>query len=236
MKVLTKEEEAAHYKEVLKGGTIGGVVGLGIGLGGLLLAQRRYPMIRNLTLPFKSFLVSSSATFCLIINCQRASEAYKAAQNPMYSYRNESALALEQAQKNLTKYERFMDWGMENRYTMVATSWVASMGAAFAIVNRAKGLTGAQKLVQARVYAQGLTVAVLVITAIFEMHDAKKGKGRWKTIMVVDPEDPEHKRLVEMKIHKEEYEGQDLWKGKKNHRSTILSSPSFFLARFYVFC
>ena len=32
--------------------------------------------------------------------------------------------------------------------------------------------------------------------------------------MVVDPDDPEHKHLIEKKIHKEEYEGQDLWKGR----------------------
>jgi hypothetical protein len=36
--------------------------------------------------------------------------------------------------------------------------------------------------------------------------------------MVVDPNDPEHKRLIEKKIHKEEYEGQDLWKGRLNMR------------------
>ncbi len=31
MKVITKEEEAEHYAEVLKGGLIGGAVGLSIG-------------------------------------------------------------------------------------------------------------------------------------------------------------------------------------------------------------
>lgn len=220
MKVLTKEEEDRHYNEVLKGGGIGGVVGLGLGGLGLALATRRYATMRNLTIPFKAFLVSSSATFGLIINADRASARYKEATNPMYGYQDQTSVALEHARANLSGYDRFMTWGRENRYSIVFGSWLASMGAAFAMVNRSKYMSGTQKLVQARVYAQGLTVAVLIVTAVFEMNDAKKGSGRWQTVMVADPDDPENK-LVEKKIHKEEYEGQDLWKGE----STV--SPSF---------
>ena len=44
--------------------------------------------------------------------------------------------------------------------------------------------------------------------------DAKSGKGRWETVMVIDPEDPQHKHLIEKRIQKEDYEGQNLWQGK----------------------
>ncbi|SPO02322.1 related to mitochondrial hypoxia responsive domain protein [Cephalotrichum gorgonifer] len=212
MKVLTKEEEADHYNAVLKGGSIGGVIGLSAGIAGVALASRRYPSFAHLTLPFKSFLATSAGTFGLIIAADRASMAYQKAHNPMYGYRDEASYMMEQVRAQQTTSERFMTWGRENRYSIVFSSWLASMAASFAIVNRAKYLTGAQKLVQARVYAQGLTVAVLIITAVFEMNDAKKGSGRWQTVFVVDPNDPEHKKLIEKKIHKEEYEGQDLWK------------------------
>lgn len=84
MKVLTQEEEDAHYNEVLKGGGIGGALGLGLGLTGIALATRRYPNFRHLTLPFKAFLATSAGTFGLIINADRASAAYQKAQNPMY--------------------------------------------------------------------------------------------------------------------------------------------------------
>ncbi|EQL01310.1 mitochondrial hypoxia responsive domain containing protein [Ophiocordyceps sinensis CO18] len=85
------------------------------------------------------------------------------------------------------------------------------MAVSLALVGRAP-MSTSQKLVQARVYAQGLTLAVLIVTAAFEMNDANKGSGRWETVLVLDPNDPEHKHLIERKIHKEEYEGQDLWK------------------------
>jgi len=66
--------------------------------------------------------------------------------------------------------------------------------------------------VQARVYAQGLTLAVLIATAAFEVGDASKGKGRWETVMILDPNDPEHKHMIEKRIHHEAYEGEDLWR------------------------
>ncbi|GJN70381.1 mitochondrial hypoxia responsive domain-containing protein [Purpureocillium lilacinum] len=211
MKVLSKEEEAAHYKVVVKGGLIGGTAGLALGLGGVLLASRRYPAFRGLTLPFRTFLVTSSATFGAIVNADRDSTKFQRAQDPMSTYQDASQRAQQILRENESAYQRFMSWGRENRYSIVFVSWLASMGLALAIVGRAP-MSTSQKVVQARVYAQGLTLAVLIVSAAFEMNDAKRGSGRWETVMVLDPNDPEHKHLIEKKVHKEEYEGQDLWK------------------------
>lgn len=211
MKVLSKEEEAAHYKVVIEGGLIGGSLGLAVGLGGVVLASRRYAAFRGLTVPFRAFLVTSSGTFGAVVNAERFSIAYQRAQDPMNSYQDSAKRAQQILRENDSAYERFMQYGREHRYGIVFVSWLASMGIALAIVNRSP-MSTANKVVQARVYAQGLTLAVLIVSAIFEMNDAKKGSGRWETVMVVDPDDPEHKHLIEKKIHKEEYEGQDLWK------------------------
>ena len=106
-----------------------------------------------------------------------------------------------------------MDFGRKERYKIVGGSWLASMVTAFALVNRNKYLTGAQKLVQARVYAQFLTLGVLVASAAFEISDSKNDEGKlWETVRVVDPNDPEHKRIIEKKEHKEDWEGQELWR------------------------
>lgn len=212
MKILSKEEEREHYNSVVKGGVIGGTLGLALGLAGVVGASRRYPAFRGLTLPFRTFLVTSTSTFGAIVNADRYSTAYQRSRDPANFYRDASRRALDVARENESTYRRFMGWGREHRYSIVFASWLASMGVALALVGRNKYLTGSQKLVQARVYAQGLTVAVLVLSAVFEMNDAKSGSGRWETVMVLDPADPEHKHLIEKKIHKEEYEGQDLWK------------------------
>jgi len=211
MKVLSKEEEAAHYSEVVKGGTFGGIFGLGLGIGGVLLASRRYPAFRGLTLPFRTFLVTSTGTFGAIVYADRYSRTFQRAQDPMSGYRDASARAADAARASESGYQRFVEFGREHRYSIVFGAWVASMAVAMAIVGRSP-MSTAQKLVQARVYAQGLTIAVLIASATFEASDAKTGSGRWETVMVLDPNDPQHKHLIEKKIHKEEYEGQDLWK------------------------
>ncbi|KAL7791324.1 hypothetical protein V8C37DRAFT_159581 [Trichoderma ceciliae] len=210
MKVLTKEEEAAHYGAVVKGGLIGGSLGLAIGVTGVIYCSRRYPTFRGLTLPFRTFLVTSTGTFGAIVQADRSGVAFQKSKDPMNKYRDNSQRAHEIIRENESTYERFMSYGREHRYSIVCASWLASMAVAFAMVSRAP-MSTSQKIVQARVYAQGLTLVVLIVSAVFEMNDAKNSKGRWETVMVLDPNDPEHKHLIEKRIHKEEYEGQDLW-------------------------
>ena len=219
MKILTKEEEEAHYNATLQGGATGLGIGLLVGLTGVSLANRRFPIIRNLTLPMKTFLVTSSSTFVGILMADKASRGFEKSRNKENFYKDHASRDQELARANDTGFQKFMAWGRENRYPIVGVSWVASMGVALQLVRRNPYLTGAQKLVQARVYAQGLTLAVLILTAMFEVGDASKGRGRWETIMVVDPNDPEHKKLIEKKIHHEQYAGEDLWKGMANRVS-----------------
>ncbi|KAI0392782.1 hypothetical protein F5Y17DRAFT_339917 [Xylariaceae sp. FL0594] len=212
MKVITPEEERAHYNEVLKGGSIGGSLGLGIGLVGVVAASRRFPAVRSLTLPFRAFIVSSVGTFGAIVNAERYSNAFQRANNPMNFYRDQASRDADLARMQETKWERLRNTANENRYTIILTSWAAALGGSIALISRNKYITTGQKIVQARVYAQGLALALILATAVLETADARQGKGRWETIKVVDPSDPEHKRIIEKRIHKEEYEGQDLWR------------------------
>jgi hypothetical protein len=226
MKVISKEEEDAHYQVVVRGGLVGGSVGLALGLVGVIGAQRRYPSVRALTLPFRSFLVSSVGTFGAIVTAERYSINFQKARDPMSSYLDASQRAAAEARHATTGNAKMMEWGRQNRYTIVFTSWIAAMGIAVALVGRNKYLTTSQKLVQARVYAQGLTLAVLIATAALETADAKSGKGRWETVMVVDPNDPTHQHMIEKKVEKEDYQGQNLWRGKRpNLFLCFVSSP-----------
>lgn len=88
------------------------------------------------------------------------------------------------------------------------------MAIALTLVGRSPYLSTTQKLVQARVYAQSLTLAVLILTAIFEVGDRNKEEGRWETVKYLDPNDPDHKRLLEKKVHHERYAGEDQWRGE----------------------
>ena len=101
------------------------------------------------------------------------------------------------------------------------------MGIALAIVGRSPHLSTSQKVVQARVYAQGLTLAVLLATAAFEIGDQQQGEGRWETVKVLDPDDPTLKHLIEKRVHHESYKGEDMWRGGCFLFSFSFTAPPF---------
>ncbi|CCX07226.1 mitochondrial hypoxia responsive domain-containing protein [Pyronema domesticum] len=205
MKILTKEEEDEHYRAVLRGGISGGLVGLGAGLGSALILHKRWPFFKQLTLPFRAFYVTSVATFVSIIQADRYSRAYEAARHENLRYQDTTSRLLAEQQANRSNWEKAMALGKEYRYTIVSSSWAASMAGAWWYVSRDRYLTTAQKLVQARVYAQGLTLMILVATAAFELSDAKAAKEAEKQRQL----DPAH---APARVHREHYQGEDLWK------------------------
>ncbi|KAF8542630.1 mitochondrial hypoxia responsive domain-containing protein [Trichophaea hybrida] len=205
MKLLTKEEEDAHYRAVLRGGISGGLVGLGVGLGASMLLQRRWAFYRTLTLPLKAFLVSSTGTFCAIIQADRYSRNFEVSQHAEMKFRDTTARRIAEEQANMTTWEKAWKMGRDYRYTIVTSSWAASMVGSFWWVSRDRYLTTAQKLVQARVYAQGLTLLILVATAAFEVSDSRAKEE--EQLRLADPNHPVQKR-----IHHEHYQGEDMWR------------------------
>jgi len=208
MKVLTKEEEDIHYAAVLRGGISGGVVGLGVGLAAAVVFQKRSNFFRSLTLPLKTFFVTSTSTFAAIVQADRSSRGFEAARHGTNDYQDSTVRLLAEQRANLSGWEKAKDFGREYRYPIVTASWAASMAGSLAMVSRDKYLTGAQKLVQARVYAQGLTLLILVATAAFEV-DNQRNKRTDEASRV---EDPNHPGQFVKAVHRENYAGEDLWK------------------------
>lgn len=84
----------------------------------------------------------------------------------------------------------------------MGATWLASMAGSWVLVSRNKYLTGKQKIVQARVYAQGLTLAVLIASAAFEIADQRKAQA------AADKAKREGKPVG----HVEHRDGADMWK------------------------
>jgi len=211
MKILTKEEEQKHWNATVQGGLFGGTMGVLGGTAGVILAQRRYPAFRGLTIQFRAFLAVSAGTFAAIIYADRASRSFEDDRAPERHYEDKQSQLKAELAAQKSGWERTKDWANENRYSIVFGSWIASIGISFGLVHRNPYLTGAQKIVQARVYAQGLTLAVLLASLSLETNDKVKKQGRWETVKVLDPNDPMHKRLIEKRVHHERYPGEDQW-------------------------
>nr|OQO21544.1 hypothetical protein B0A51_10899 [Rachicladosporium sp. CCFEE 5018] len=206
MKILTPEEEKAHYNATLKGGIGGGVAGVLVGTGAVAAASARYPFFRGLTYP------SAPSSSSPIISADKYSRYYEQSRHPESRYEDESKSLQDQLNSQKSTQERTVQWAEDNKYSIVFGSWVASMATALGIVGRSPYLTGQQKLVQARVYAQGLTMAVVIASLALEGSDSARGKGRWETVKILDPNDPTHKHVIEKKIHHERYAGEDQWR------------------------
>lgn len=81
---------------------------------------------------------------------------------------------------------------------------MVSMAAAMALINRKPFLSRAQRLVQARVYAQGLTLAVVVASLAVEGTE-RLDDGKEQKVQVLDK--------IES-VRRERYPGQNRWMGE----------------------
>jgi hypothetical protein len=200
----------SFFSAVVRGGTVGGILGLAGGFAGVAFASRRYHTIRSLTLPMKAFLVTSTGTFFGIISADHASRSYEAARNQDLQWlenREERLRREELAQMSFK--DRVFSWAREEKYKIIGVTWIASIVGSFVLVGRNPYLTGQQKIVQARVYAQGLTLAVMCASAAFEIHDQRKGQG---ILEAAKKGRGASKEAAQQQPHHERYEGEDLWK------------------------
>jgi hypothetical protein len=62
---------------VLKQGSIGALAGLSVGVGGVLLASRRYPSFAQMPLSFKTFLVTGITGGTAVTVADRASLSFE---------------------------------------------------------------------------------------------------------------------------------------------------------------
>ncbi|BFZ58039.1 Replication factor C, subunit RFC4 [Savitreella phatthalungensis] len=200
MKILTKQEEDEHYSHVLEGGLKGGAMGLGVGMAGLLAARRFSSGVRSLTIPFQAFLVTGVTTFSLIIGADRYSRNYE--RKIWEKYGERESIVTTGAQGGL------LHTANQYRWHLVGGSWLAGMAGSLTAVSRNRYLSTSQKLVQARMYAQGITLAVLLISAVIATADTGE-QDTGEDSIVKDPSTGKAMRVHH--AHKETYAGENQW-------------------------
>ncbi|GAA5831058.1 hypothetical protein JCM11251_005129 [Rhodosporidiobolus azoricus] len=177
---IDQNDQQAHYSQTVYGGLKGSAAALLAGGAGAAFAQRRgIQAWTGLTLPLKAFALTVVGTAGFIINADKAARDFE-----LQKYALGSGTELEKTSRQQERLEReagiaggaqrqlqpvstseaVLEWAKENRWTAVGLSWAASMVGSGAYI-ASSPLTFAQKLVQARMVAQGLTVAVLLASA-----------------------------------------------------------------------
>ncbi|EJD00947.1 uncharacterized protein FOMMEDRAFT_21419 [Fomitiporia mediterranea MF3/22] len=168
MKLVTKEDLENHGKATIQGMVEGFLGGLAASTAGFYYLNRRMPYYRSLPVTIKTL------GFVLVIAPAVAAQAER--RGLQYDMENhwDSAgkveMEREEAEEEkrwnaLTPGQKMGDWALRHRWHLFVAGWAASMGASWMILRRNKTQTFAQKIVQARVYAQGIALTGLLAGA-----------------------------------------------------------------------
>lgn len=181
MKILTAEEIEAHRYHTLAGGVKGAIAGLLISGAIFKLAPMRYPKFnpKAMTWSIKTGMFITPPTLLTAISAENASTNFD---ELMYGSGAESSQALEEHKrwKNLSMKHKVVEGLSNNKYKIITGMWAASLYGSWVLVNKDKIMTTTQKAVQARMYAQFITVALLLASMGLSMYEQNANPNKQK--------------------------------------------------------
>lgn len=153
----------SQYNASVNAAAKGFGMGLAVSAPSAYALNRVWPAFRSLTPAIKLFFVSSFAIGTGVIMADKAGIAFDQAHytDAGASVQRRSRSREQQQWDSLSPADKALTWAKENKFSVVAATWATSMGGIFAYIHT-QPMTFAQKLVQARVWAQGITLASLV--------------------------------------------------------------------------
>jgi len=164
MKIITPADIAAHRNATITGGLQGAGIAAAIAVPGFYYLQRRSATFRSLPIPMKAFMGVTIVVPFVSIMAEKAGERFDRSQWTGVGAQELVREAEEEKERreSLDRWDALKDWGKRNKWSIVGCSWAGAMVGSFALVSRNKYQSFPQKLVQARVYAQALTVGLML--------------------------------------------------------------------------
>ncbi|RPD67327.1 hypothetical protein L226DRAFT_529676 [Lentinus tigrinus ALCF2SS1-7] len=189
MKIVTKEELDAQQHATIVGGLKGLAGGLGFALPASYIAYRRFPYYRALQPSLKAFGVILVAVPAFVICAERAGQMFEREQwKDAGAAELETIEAREQRRwQNLSVGQKVSDFVSRHQYGVIVGSWATAMAGTFGYIMRDPYQTVPQKIVQARVWAQGLTIGIIIAAGILTSSQRAKNRG--------DEDDPRFRHL-----------------------------------------
>lgn len=201
MKIVSQEELAAHDNATIRGALEGTLASAAVAVPGFMMLNRRWAYYRALPLPLKVMGGVMIVAPCLAIQAERRGLEFDREHYWVGAGKNEMdrEAAAEQAKWDaLSTGEKVRDWATRHQYSIILGSWALSMGVAGGIISRNKYQSIPQKVVQARMWAQGLTIGVLVAAGILTH------RSRQETAVRRLPADHSWQTLLEEQSREEE--------------------------------
>ncbi|KJE90586.1 hypothetical protein CAOG_01882 [Capsaspora owczarzaki ATCC 30864] len=185
---ITQSELRNMRSELVRAGVVGSAWTVAATSGAIFALSRLSPAIARTTIPSRVFVVTMLSTGVGVSCAERRmlafrseSRAAKAAALSANTVNNPVLAKRLQEHENLANMStweavRTMDWNrwlIVNKFYVIGGIWAASMVGSLALSFRNPNIKPSQKLIHARVYAQGLTVAAVVASAAVAPFDHK---------------------------------------------------------------
>ncbi|THH32757.1 hypothetical protein EUX98_g1467 [Antrodiella citrinella] len=183
MKFATEEELAGHHAATVRGAIEGFVAGLGLSGAASYYFQRKSPYYRSLPIHLKALGIIIVVAPLYAIQAERRGVEYD---QSTWTGAGQREIKREEAEEEqrweaLSLRQRVKEWAIANQYKVILGAWALGMGVAGTIVWRNRHQSTAQKVVQARMWAQGLTIGVMVAAGILthtQREEAAQHRGR----------------------------------------------------------
>lgn len=189
MKLIDETHKNQHWQHTLYQGAKGLVIGLGVSAVFVTAFKRRYPIHYG---QYTSTIKACMWTLpTLGLGGFWADEGSVKFSEMMHRSDYLSKVKNEEKTRisELSLADRLYLKVSENRYKVIVGTWAASLGLAWSMVSKDHIMTTAQKAVQARMYAQAITVLLLLSTVALSVHDRDLAemvpapKADWKRII-----------------------------------------------------
>lgn len=170
MKLASEQEIESYQSHIIQSGVKGSAVGVAtsVGLGYYL---RKTPFLRSMTPTIKTFMFLAPVLICGVTAVEWASLQFDMEQYDFGEAEKSKKEAREKIDA-LPTLERFKIRAAEHKYKIIVGAWAGSLAGSFWWINRDKLLSKSQKIVQARMYAQALTIVILLGSMIMSVNSA----------------------------------------------------------------
>ncbi|KAI0751612.1 hypothetical protein C8Q80DRAFT_1268823 [Daedaleopsis nitida] len=168
MKIITKEEQDAQQHATVMGGLKGFTGGLAVALPASYYLHRRWPYYRALQPSLKAFGVILIAVPAFVISAERAGQKFEREQWKDAGKAELDAVQARQEErwKSLTTGQKISEYVRDHQYSVIVGSWATALVGTFGYIMRDRYQSMPQKLVQARMWAQGLTIGIIIAAGV----------------------------------------------------------------------
>ncbi|ANZ73391.1 BA75_00825T0 [Komagataella pastoris] len=222
MKLVTEEEINAHNTAVFWGGVKGAIIGTSVSLAIYGIAPRKFPRLFKLPWSIRTAVAIIPPTLATAVFAEKSSTAFD---EQMYSSEYTQRVVLQEHKRwnSMSLGQKVVDSLSEHKYKIITGLWALSMYGSWVFVDRDPILTKTQKFVQARMYAQFLTVGLLLGSiglSFYEEQNAvdhsslaeKSNRDGWKVLLAEEEQ-------------REAEEGVDDHRIKRNKKKAKVLDP-----------